>query len=218
MSWVHFVGKRAKRSTNHQSELALRTWIHGPRRLYVCVLAILGIIALGYIVSLRTYRAPQARPSRAQPIADSIAGITGTELVTTRIVTTRPQEPSPFRFAEIAQESGVAFVHFSGMTEERYAPTANGSGIAIFDYDKDGKLDLYFATATLLPLGTAAKGTNRLYKNLGNNQFQDVTQVSGLAFAGYCHGIVVGDIDNDGDQDVFLCNTVRKKCTYDQQW
>ena len=44
------------------------------------------------------------------------------------------------------------------MTEERYSPTANGSGVAIFDYDNDGKLDLYFATGTLLPVGTARKG------------------------------------------------------------
>ena len=43
------------------------------------------------------------------------------------------------------------------MTEERYSPTANGSGVAIFDYDNDGKLDLYFATGTLLPWGRLAR-------------------------------------------------------------
>jgi len=172
------------------------------------VLAFLGVFFVGYMLSLgfRTDRASPARPPSGEPIEDSIAGIVGTELVSTRLNTSRPQAPSPFRFAEIAQQAGIDFVHFSGMTEERYAPTANGSGVAIFDYDNDGKLDLYFATGTLLPLGTARKGTNRLYKNLGNNLFQDVTQGSTLAFAGYCHGIVVGDIDNDGDQDVFLCN------------
>jgi len=115
-------------------------------------------------------------------------------------------EPSPFRFAEIAREAGIDFVHFSGMTAEKYFPTANGSGVAMFDYDNDGKLDLYFATATLLPLGTARKGPNRLFKNLGDNKFQDVTESAGIGFAGFCHGIVVGDIDNDGDPDVFLCN------------
>ena len=92
------------------------------------------------------------------------------------------------------------------MNEEKHFPTANGSGVAIFDYNNDGLLDLYFATATLLPLGTAEKGPNRLYKNLGNNKFQDVTEASGLGFRGFCHGIISGDIDNDGDQDVFLCN------------
>jgi enediyne biosynthesis protein E4 len=119
---------------------------------------------------------------------------------------TEQAEPSPFRFAEIAKASGIDFVHFSGMTKEKHFPTANGSGVAMFDYDGDGKLDLYFATATLLPLGTAVEGPNRLYRNLGGNTFKDVTESSGLGFRGYCHGIVVGDVDNDGDQDVFLCN------------
>jgi len=176
----------------------------------VCVLAFLGVFFLGYTIYLgfRTDRASPARRPSGEPVVHSIAGIAGagTELVSTRLNISRPQVPSPFRFAEIAQQAGIDFVHFSGMTEERYAPTANGSGVAIFDYDNDGKLDLYFATGTLLPLGTARQGTNRLYKNLGNNHFQDVTERSGLGFAGYCHGIVVGDIDNDGDQDVFLCN------------
>jgi hypothetical protein len=208
MSWVHFVGKRAKRSTIHQSELALRTWIHNPRRLFVCLLALPGILFVGYMLrsGFRTERTSPTRPPAAEPVAESIAGIAGTELVSTRFVTSRPQDPSPFRFAEIARQAGIDFVHFSGMTDERYAPTANGSGVAIFDYDNDGKQDLYFATGMLLPPETARQGTNRLYKNLGNNHFQDVTQDSTLAFAGYCHGIVVGDIDNDGDQDVFLCN------------
>jgi enediyne biosynthesis protein E4 len=122
------------------------------------------------------------------------------------IVMSKQTESSPFRFAEIAKEAGLDFVHFSGMTEEKHFPTANGSGVAVFDYDKDGLLDIYFASATLLPLGTAEKGPNRLFKNLGNDQFKDVTEASGLGYHGFCHGIIAGDIDNDGDPDVFLCN------------
>jgi enediyne biosynthesis protein E4 len=127
-------------------------------------------------------------------------------IIPSTVVLTKQTESSPFRFAEIAREAGIDFVHFSGMTDEKHFPTANGSGVAMFDYNNDGLLDLYFATATLLPLGTAEKGPNRLYKNLGKNQFQDVTEASGLGFRGFCHGIINGDIDNDGDQDVFLCN------------
>ena len=56
------------------------------------------------------------------------------------------------------------------------------------------------------PSGPPETGPNRLYRNLGDGTFQDVTEASGLGFAGFCHGIVVGDIDNDGDPDVFLCN------------
>ena len=116
------------------------------------------------------------------------------------------EESSPFRFAEIAKDAGIDFVHFSGMTGQKYFPTANGSGVAAFDYDNDGWLDLYFATATLLPLGSAVNGPNRLYKNLGDGRFRDVTGESGVGFRGFCHGVVAGDIDNDGDQDLFLCN------------
>ena len=122
------------------------------------------------------------------------------------IRTATPQAPSPFRFTDVAEASGVKFTHFSGMTEARHFPTANGSGVAFFDADGDGKLDVYYASATLLPLGTATKGPNRFFRNLGDGKFADATETSGLGFTGFCHGIIVGDVDNDGDQDVFLCN------------
>jgi enediyne biosynthesis protein E4 len=144
-----------------------------------------------------------AAPSAAKP---SIVGARRDDDVDGPDVLSTQTEPSPFRFAEIARDAGVDFIHFSGMTAERYFPTANGSGVAVFDYDNDGKLDLYFATATLLPVGIAKKGSNRLFKNLGGNKFQDVTASARVGFAGFCHGIVVGDIDNDDDPDVFLCN------------
>ncbi len=148
-------------------------------------------------------RGADAAPTAARP---RILGDRQVDDVDEPDVLSKQAEPSPFRFAEIARDAGIDFVHFSGMTAEKYFPTANGSGVAVFDYDNDGKLDLYFATATLLPLGTAKKGSNRLFKNLGGGKFQDVTERAGLGFAGFCHGIVVGDIDNDGDPDVFLCN------------
>jgi hypothetical protein len=111
-----------------------------------------------------------------------------------------------FRFTEIAHAAGIRFVHDSGMTAERHFPTANGSGVAIFDYDGDGRMDVYFATCARLPVGTTDHQPNRLYRNLGDGRFEDVTQLAGLGFAGFCHGIIASDFDNDGDQDVFLCN------------
>jgi hypothetical protein len=92
------------------------------------------------------------------------------------------------------------------MTPQKLFPTANGSGVALFDFDGDGKLDLYFATGNVLPLSAAPDARNRLYKNLGGGKFRDETERSGLGFRGYCHGIAVGDLDNDGDPDVFLSN------------
>jgi hypothetical protein len=208
MSWVRIAEKSVKRPTGPPGEPLSAPPRSRLRLLLIFALAFLGTIVLGYLTwsSLRTDRASPERPPVAEPAVNSIAGVAGAGLVSTRLNTGQPQEPSPFRFAEIAQEAGIDFVHYSGMTAERHAPTADGSGVAIFDYDNDGKLDLYFATGTLLPLGTARNGPNRLYKNLGGNRFREVTVASGLGFAGYCLGIVIGDIDNDGDQDVFLCN------------
>lgn len=115
-------------------------------------------------------------------------------------------EPSPFHFSEAHEGSGVDFTHVSGMNGERLFPTANGSGVAIFDGDGDGKLDLYFASGNELPLNRSPRSGNRYYRNLGNWKFEDATERSGLGFRGYCHGITVGDVDNDGDPDVFLAN------------
>jgi enediyne biosynthesis protein E4 len=118
-----------------------------------------------------------------------------------------PESPAgPFRFVDILPDSGVDFVHVSGMTADKQFPTANGSGVAMFDFDNDGKLDLYFATGNALPLDPRRAVPNRLYQNLGGGRFRDATERSGLGFRGYCHGAVVGDIDNDGDPDVFLAN------------
>jgi hypothetical protein len=79
--------------------------------------------------------------------------------------------PGPFRCVDICPDSGVDFfVHVSGMTPQKLSPTANGSGVAVFDFDSDGKLDLYFATGNVLPLSAGPDARNRRYKNLGDSQ------------------------------------------------
>jgi hypothetical protein len=153
-----------------------------------------------------------ATPPPAAPAVTATpapAALEGDRLSGSLLAVTAPptsHEPSPFRFTDVARQSGIGFVQFSGVTAEKHFPTQNGSGVAIFDFDGDGRMDLYFATCTRLPLGTARQGPNRLYRNQGDGTFRDATESSGLGFAGFCHGIVIGDIDNDGDPDVFLCN------------
>ena len=129
------------------------------------------------------------------------------QVIPREIVLSKQTESSPFRFAEIAKEAGHRFRPLFGHDRARSTsprPTARA-------WPSSTMTTTACSTSTsppprLLPLGTAVKGPNRLYKNLGGNHFQDVTVPSGLGFRGFCHGIIAGDIDNDGDQDVFLCN------------
>ncbi|MHB1556778.1 MAG: CRTAC1 family protein [Isosphaeraceae bacterium] len=181
----------------------------GPRRrrvLHVLFIA-LGMTVVLYL-SVGVPQGLMPRPSSTTATATTTPRqtIPPRDLGKTRANPTVPVPPSPFRFAEVARESGISFVHASGMTEAKHFPTAYGSGVAMFDADGDGRMDLYFATATRLPVGSVPTRPNRLYRNLGGGRFVDATEQSGLGFQGYCQGLVVGDYDNDGDPDVYLCN------------
>jgi hypothetical protein len=116
-------------------------------------------------------------------------------------------EPSTLRFRDISATSGIGFTHVSGNSPEKYFPTANGSGVALLDYDGDGRLDLYFATTRNFPFDapTTSEG-NRLYRNRGDGTFEDVTERAKVGFRGFCHGVVAGDLDNDGHPDLYLTN------------
>ena len=110
----------------------------------------------------------------------------------------------PIRFAWM-RDTGVDFVHVSGSSDEKPFPAANGSGIAALDYDLDGWCDLYFATGTHFPLDSSRTDPiNRLFRNLGEWQFGDVTEASGLGHNGYSAGLAVGDFDSDGFPDVYV--------------
>ena len=118
-----------------------------------------------------------------------------------------PAEPVTIRFRDGSAASGIDFVHCSGNNHDKLYPTANGSGVAMFDYDGDGWLDLYFATTRILPVtaSTASPG-NQLYRSLKNGKFEDVTERAGVGFHGFNHGVAVGDVDNNGYPDLVLTN------------
>ena len=111
------------------------------------------------------------------------------------------------RFRDVSDTTGITFVHCSGVTPEKLAPTANGSGVAILDYDHDGWMDLYFASTCQLPVGTSPPPRgNRLYRNLKDGTFQDVTEEARVGFRGFTNGVAVGDVDNNGFPDLYLTN------------
>ncbi len=128
-------------------------------------------------------------------------------------------------FTEEARATGLDFVHFNGMSGERYFNEIVGPGIALLDYDNDGDLDAYAVQGAMLGLDKTLDDalfpprhppplTDRLYRNdlvvhqdgRRTLRFTDVTAAAGLESLGYGMGVAAGDYDNDGFVDVYVTN------------
>ncbi len=111
----------------------------------------------------------------------------------------------PVWFAEVSDRSGIDFVHRSGNSPEKPFPSANGSGIGVIDFDRDGWEDLYFATGTDFPLDPGrTEPFNQLYRAVGPWQFRHATVEAYAGHAGFSAGVAVGDFDNDGFPDLYV--------------
>jgi hypothetical protein len=115
----------------------------------------------------------------------------------------RPDEEasSPW-FRDVTEEVGLHFVHDPGTktVQEYFMPGTVGSGAALFDFDNDGRLDVLLMQNG----GPQSKSTNRLFRQRADGRFTDVSNGSGLDFAGHCMGVAVGDVNNDGWPDVLI--------------
>ncbi len=109
------------------------------------------------------------------------------------------------QLTDVTAQTGVGFVHSSGAGGRGYIVEAMTGGLALFDYDQDGLIDIFFTNGS--PFRGAEKApvtSHALYRNLGGWKFEDVTKASGLDFHGFGLGVVVADYDNDNDQDLFI--------------
>jgi hypothetical protein len=111
-------------------------------------------------------------------------------------------EPLHFRRADTAW--GLDFHHHSASSGRYYMVETNGGGVVLFDYDDDGDLDVFFADGALLPGYEGPPPRSRLYRNEGGQQFKDVTEQAGIALDVYASGGAAGDVDNDGDLDLYI--------------
>jgi hypothetical protein len=107
----------------------------------------------------------------------------------------------------VTSEAGVAFVHDSGAEGRRHYVETMAPGVALFDADGDGDLDLYVVDGgPLFGSSRTEKPRNRFYRGRGDGTFEDRTAESGAGDQGYGMGVTVGDVDGDGDLDLYVLN------------
>src|SRR5467141_1419781 len=126
---------------------------------------------------------------------------------------TAPGKPFPGKFTDVTSALGVHFNYLSSHTPKHYLPETMGAGVALFDYDNDGRLDIFLVNGAPLsdptpkgaiPQKSGPQYWNRLYHQKPDGTFEDVTEKAGLEGTGYGMGVAVGDFDNDGFEDIYV--------------
>ena len=157
---------------------------------------LLAMIALSSCTTAFVATAAQSTPARAQAAA-----------------VTASQTSVPARFVDITDKAGVHFLHQAPHTSRKYLIETMGSGVALFDCDNDGRLDLYLVNGApfsdpepkgSIPQKTGPEYWNRMYHQKPDGTFEDITEKSGLQGVGYGMGVAVADYDNDGYEDLFV--------------
>ena len=153
------------------------------------IAAILSIALLG----VRSSAAPGPQNGQAKPAA--------------------PTPVVPAKFVDTAASAGIHFLHQAPHTSRKYLIETMGSGVALFDCDNDGRLDLFLVNGApygdptppgTIPQKTGPEYWNRMYRQKSDGTFEDVTEKAGLQGIGYGMGVAVGDYDNDGYEDLYV--------------
>ncbi|HTI37930.1 MAG TPA: CRTAC1 family protein, partial [Vicinamibacterales bacterium] len=119
------------------------------------------------------------------------------------IVYAQPASPE-LLFRDIAAEAGITFHHHAA-PEKKYIVESISGGVAMFDYDNDGRPDLYFVDSLTVDTASDANAArSTLYRNLGNGRFEDVTDKAGVGHPGWGMGVCTADVDGDGWEDLYV--------------
>ncbi|HTB96056.1 MAG TPA: CRTAC1 family protein [Terracidiphilus sp.] len=109
-------------------------------------------------------------------------------------------------FEDLIAKSGIHFELKNSISPQRYSIETMLGGVAVFDYNNDGLLDVFFTNGASIPSLEKSDSSywNRLYRNNGDGTFTDVTEQAGIKGIGYSMGVAVGDFDNDGFDDLYI--------------
>jgi hypothetical protein len=122
-------------------------------------------------------------------------------------------QPLPGKFTDVTAPLGLHFQYISSHTPKHYLPETMGAGVALFDYDNDGRLDIFLVNGApisdptpkgSIPQKSGPQYWNRLFHQRPDGMFEDVTEKAGLQGSGYGMGVAVGDYDNDGYEDLYV--------------
>jgi enediyne biosynthesis protein E4 len=171
--------------------------------------AIVVSVALGLQVSLRSHRGYD--DDATSTLGDNVSAQHPFRVSVTvpRDTHDAPQSPvAPLvRFEDMTIQSGITFEHRDGSSGRHFTPETMSAGVATFDFDGDGLIDIYFPNGAALP-GVIYDPPPRhaLYRNLGDWQFQEVSHLAGIDCTAFGLGIAIADYDNDGFPDIYLNN------------
>src|SRR5919109_2754070 len=184
-----------KPSSSHRRLPRRRSPMSSTRRLSAFIggcIILLAVAALSYVLlDLRVMR------KEAQPLGAGSASV--------QLEAQSPVNHSRIRFTDVTEQAGIRFIHEAGARGQKWYPETIGAGGGFFDYDGDGREDILLLNGRPWPESRQPpEPTMRLYRNLGDGTFADVTEAAGLNVPLYAMGFAAADYDNDGDQDLVV--------------
>jgi hypothetical protein len=146
-------------------------------------------------------------PSRTNPVLQNSMGAARTS------ASHHAAPEARIRFEDLIEKTGIPFRLRNSVSPQRYSIETMLGGVAIFDYNNDGLLDIFFTNGAAIPSLEKSDPSywNRLYRNNGDGTFTDVTTQAGVQGVGYSMGVAAGDYDNDGFVDLYVTGVNRNQ-------
>ena len=183
-------------------------WCGAKRRLKtVSRIVLLGFLATCFRWNVSTLYAQSQSAPRSQGTSPLRTG------QLRKVEETAAPSGSAIKFENLIEASKIKFTLKNSISPKRYTFETMAGGVALFDYDNDGLLDIFFTNGAAIPSLEKIDRTywNRLFRNNGDGTFSDVTEKAGLQGIGYSMGVAAGDYDNDGFVDLYVTGVNRNQ-------